>query len=86
MATYTTTQPAAAPLKQGIIRHPLVAFVVLALAGFWGVQLPRLLSQDSFGLLPYSAPMLPFMLLFLLSTWAGPALAAFVGPVLGLLL
>ncbi len=78
MATITTTQPAASSLKQALIRHPLVAFFVLAFAGFWGVQLPLLLSQDGFGLLPYSVPMLPFMLLMLLSTYAGPALAAFV--------
>ena len=80
MATIeTTTQPASASsLKQAIIRHPLVAYFVLAFAGTWGVQLPMLLSQDGLGLLPYTVPSLPFMLLFLLSTYAGPFLAAFV--------
>ncbi len=75
----TTTQPASvSALKQVIIRHPLVAYFGLAFAGTWGVQLPMLLSRDGLGLLPHTVPMLPFMLLFLLSTYAGPALAAFV--------
>jgi membrane protease YdiL (CAAX protease family) len=75
----TPTQPAAAwSLKQRISRHPLVAYFTLAFAGFWIIQLPMLLSQDGLGLLPYTVPMLPFMLLFLLSTYAGPLLAAFV--------
>ncbi len=79
MAAHTTTQPAsAASLKQVVIRHPLVAYFVLAFAGFWGLQLPMLLSQAGFGLLPYTVPLVPFALLALLSTWAGPALAAFV--------
>ena len=79
MAAIETTQPAStSSLQQAIVRHPLVAYFVLAFAGFWAVQLPMLLSQDGFGLLPYTVPLLPFMLLFLLSTWAGPALAAFV--------
>ena len=78
-ARTTTIQPvSAAWLKQVIIRHPLVAYFVLAFAGSWGVQLPMLLSQDGFGLLPYTVPMLPAMLLFVLGTWAGPTLAALV--------
>ncbi len=79
MSAITKTHPAAASaLKQGFIRHPLVAYFVLAFAGFWGVQLPMLLSQDGLGLLPYTVPMLPFMLLFVVSVWAGPALAALI--------
>ncbi len=74
MTAFTTTRPTAAQsLKQAIIRHPLVAYFVLAFAGSWGVQLPMLLSQDGFGLLPYTVPVLPFMLLFIVSLWAGPA-------------
>src|SRR5688500_4719210 len=79
MAAIARTQPASTSwLKRFIIPHPLVAYFVLAFAGFWGVQLPMVLSQDGFGLLPYTVPMLPFMLLFLLSVYAGPLLAAFV--------
>ena len=75
----TTTQPAStSSLKQIIARHPLIAYFVLAFGGSGGVQLPMLLSQDGFGLLPYTVPLLPFMLLFLLSTYARPALAALV--------
>lgn len=61
-----------------IARYPLVAYFLLAFVGFWGVQLPMLLSQDGFGLLPYTVPLVPAMLLFLVSVWAGPGLAAFV--------
>jgi hypothetical protein len=60
-----------------IYRHLLVAYFALAFAGAWGVQFPLLLSQDGLGLLPYTLPMLPAMLLFLLSVWASLALAAF---------
>jgi membrane protease YdiL (CAAX protease family) len=78
-AITTTPQPASTSLlKQVIIHHPLLAYFVLAFAGFWGLQLPMLLSRDGLGLLPYTMPMLPAMLLFVLSTYAGPALAAFV--------
>ncbi|HEU5101036.1 MAG TPA: CPBP family glutamic-type intramembrane protease [Roseiflexaceae bacterium] len=78
-AITTTTQPASASaLKQAIIRHPLLAYFALAFAGTWGVQFPLWLSQDGLGLLPYTLPMVPAMLLFLVSVWAGPALAAFV--------
>ena len=39
MATITTAHPASASsLKQAIVRHPLVAYFVLAFAGTWGVQ------------------------------------------------
>ena len=65
MTAITTTRPTTAQsLKQAIIRHPLIAYFLLAFAGFWGVQLPVLLSQDRFGLLPYTVPLLPFMLPF----------------------
>ena len=61
-----------------LARHPLVAYFVLAFAGFWGLQLPLVLSQDGFGLLPYSVPEVPAVLLFVVSVYAGPALAAVV--------
>jgi hypothetical protein len=74
-----TPQPASTSLlRQTIIRHPLVVYFALAFVGMWGVQLPWLLSQDALGLLPYTLPMLPALLFFFLSVWAGPALAAFV--------
>ena len=46
MATITTTHPAStASLKQVIIRHPLVAFFVLAFAITWLSVLPMTLSR-----------------------------------------
>jgi hypothetical protein len=78
-AITTTTQPASASaLRQAIIRHPLLAYLALAFAGTWVVQLPLWLSRDGLGLLPYTLPILPAMLLFVLSVWAGPTLAALV--------
>lgn len=74
-----TIQPVpASGLKRLLTLHPTVAFFVLAFAGTWGVQLPLLLGQDGSGLLPYAVPFLPFALLFLLSSYAGPTLAALI--------
>ena len=82
MSTMKIAQPmqttAGSGLRSIIACHPLVAYFVLAFAGFWGLQLPMLLSQDGFGFLPYTVPMAPFALLALLSTYTGPALAALV--------
>ncbi len=56
MSTMKIAQPmqttASSGLRSIIARHPLVAYFVLAFAGFWGLQLPMLLSQDGFGFLP----------------------------------
>ena len=47
MTAITTPRPTTAQsLKQAIIRHPLIAYFLLAFAGFWGGQLPLLISQD----------------------------------------
>jgi CAAX protease family protein len=54
MATHTTSQPAASSLKRLIIRHPLLAYFVLAFASGWIVWLPLVLSQSGIGLLPYT--------------------------------
>jgi membrane protease YdiL (CAAX protease family) len=55
--TTTTSQPATtSPLKRLIIRHPLIAFFVIAFAGAWIVTLPLVLAQNGLGLLPYTIP------------------------------
>jgi membrane protease YdiL (CAAX protease family) len=74
----TTITPSArhapgAAIKDHIIRHPVVAFYLLAFAGSWLAWLPLVL--DGFGLLPFGVPRAPFMIV---GTFAGPALAAFV--------
>jgi membrane protease YdiL (CAAX protease family) len=65
-------------LKQLLVRHPYWAFFTIAYAATWILNLPLLLSRDGFGLLPYSVPFVLYALLFLLSTYAGPTLAAFL--------
>jgi hypothetical protein len=78
-AITTTPQPASTSLlKQVILRHPLIAYFVMAFAGFWGLQLPLWLSRDGLSILPSTLPMVPAMLLFVLSVWAGSGLAALV--------
>ena len=79
MATYTTTQPAASPLKQGIIRHPLVAFFVLAFAISWSTVFPLALSRNvGVGLLPYDLPDAVTTALYLVASFIGPSLAAVI--------
>ena len=77
MSTITTTSPSAtpSPLKRLIIRHPLVAFFVLAFAGAWIVFVPLLLARNGLGLLPFSLPVGPFQTI---GAFAGPTLAAFI--------
>ncbi len=79
MATMTTTRPAStSSLKQAIIRHPLVAFFVLAFAGAWPPLMPMVLGRGEHGLgvLPVAVPDVLGLLLALLAAYAGPLLAA----------
>ncbi len=79
-AITTTTQPAAASsLKQAIIRHPLVAFFVLAFAISWTPTLPLALSRNiGVGILPYEVPDALGLVLYLVASFIGPSLAAAV--------
>jgi membrane protease YdiL (CAAX protease family) len=63
------------PLKRLIVRHPLVAFFVIAFAGAWIMFLPLLLSRNGVGLLPFTLPVDPFQTI---GAFAGPTLAAFI--------
>src|SRR6266700_6210489 len=79
--TTTTSQPATSlPLKRLIIRHPLIAFFVIAFAGAWIVTLPLVLAQNGLGLLPYTVPALgpisPAYWFSVLAAIAGPTLAS----------
>ena len=53
MSTTTTTSQSAttSPLTRLIIRHPLIAFFVIAFAGSWIATLPLVLAQNGLGLL-----------------------------------
>jgi membrane protease YdiL (CAAX protease family) len=80
MSTIATTSQIAtsAPLKRLISGHPLVAYFVIAFAGTWLLDLPAILSKNGLGLLPFTVPFLLFAMLFVLSSFAGPTLGAFV--------
>jgi len=80
MSTVTTTSQAATSplLKRLIVRHPLVAFFVIAFAGTWIVWLPLVLAQDGLGVLSYTVPEDVSNLLFTLGIIAGPTLSALI--------
>ena len=59
-------------------KHPLVAYFSIAFAGTWLLDLPMVLGKDGLGLFPYSVPMLLYIVLFILGSFTGPTLAAFV--------
>lgn len=59
-----------------IQKHPLVAFFIFAFAGTWLLELPMVLGRDGLGLFPYRVPMPLYIVLFLLSSFLGPTLAA----------
>lgn len=65
-------------LRSALIRHPLIAFFILAYAGSWVAFLPIVLGRNGIGLAPYTLPGAVFVILFVLATFTGPALAAFV--------
>jgi CAAX protease family protein len=77
----TTLQPVtSSSLKRLIIRHPLLAYFVIAFAGSWAFLLPFALSRgvNGLGLLPYRLPDGTFYIGGILFTFAGPALASLV--------
>src|SRR5215212_693169 len=67
----------ASPYKGMLARHPLVFFFIIAYAGTWLLELPYVLSEDGSGLLPYSSPLLTWVLMPA-SVFLGPTLAAFI--------
>ena len=80
MSTIATPSQSAtsSPLRRLISGHPLAAYFVIAFAGTWLFNLPAVLSKNGLGLLPFTVPFLLFAVLFLLSSYAGPTLAAFL--------
>ena len=75
----TTSLPATSPpLKRLIVRHPLVAFFVIAFAGSWIVWLPLVFAQDGLGVLSYAVPDGVSNLVYTLGIIAGPTLAALI--------
>lgn len=68
--------PAPTGLTAAIRRHPLIAYFLIAFAGTWILFVPILLSPRGFGLIPL--PDAIAFILFLVSTYAGPFLAAYL--------
>jgi uncharacterized protein len=66
----------ASPYKGLLARHPLVFFFIIAYAGTWLLELPYVLSEDGSGLLPFSSPVVQWMMP--VSIFMGPFLAAFI--------
>jgi uncharacterized protein len=63
-------------LKNVLQAHPLISFFVLAFAGTWLLDAPMVLGQDGLGVLPFKVPVPVYVVLFLLSAYSGPTLAA----------
>ena len=62
-------------LRRFVTRHPLVAYFGMAFAFTWILQIPLVLAQNGFGLIPFT---LPTNLFTVPAVIAGPTLAAFV--------
>src|SRR5215207_8816472 len=72
-----TVRQAASPQPRGLLaRHPLVFFFIIAFAGTWLFEMPYVLSEDGSGLLPFSSPVVQWMMP--VSIFMGPFLAAFI--------
>jgi uncharacterized protein len=80
MSTTELTPGSQVSARSGILtwitHHPVAAYFIGAFAGTWLLQLPILLGRDGFGLLPYSMPLIPYVILFLGCSFSGPTLAA----------
>jgi membrane protease YdiL (CAAX protease family) len=58
--------------------HPLLAYFTIAFAGTWLMDLPMVLGREGLGLFPYSVPMIAYIILFILGSFTGPTLAAYL--------
>src|SRR2546423_15676061 len=81
MATVTSTAqvPADSSFKRLIASHPLTAYFVLAFGLMWLFAIPLALSRNQgSGLLPYDLSDTLGKVLFLLTTFSGPTVAALI--------
>lgn len=65
------------PVREFLVRHPVVAYFVLAFAGTWLLDAPLVLGKTGLGLLPFSVPLALYAALFVAGAYAGPTLAAY---------
>jgi uncharacterized protein len=68
----------ASGLSVWVRQHPIVAYFTLAFAGSWALQMPMVLGTNGLSIFPYAVPDVLFLILFILSVYAGPTLSAFV--------
>jgi membrane protease YdiL (CAAX protease family) len=68
----------ASPIKRLLARHPILGYFAIAFGGTWSLLLTPVLAQNGLGVLPFTVPEIPLMVLFVLSTLAGPTLGAIV--------
>jgi uncharacterized protein len=62
--------------KRLLSSHPLISYFVLAFVGTWLLNAPMVLGKDGLGLFSYNVPLPIYIILFLLSSYSGPTLAA----------
>jgi uncharacterized protein len=77
-ATNNPIEPPISPLRGWLKRNPLTAYFVFAFAGTWLAVAPMVLGQDGSGLLAYHLPDWLYLVVYVLSAYIGPALAAFL--------
>jgi uncharacterized protein len=65
-------------MKSYLTRHPIGAYFALAFAGTWLFLSPIVFSQNGLGFFNFTVPFGVFALLFIVATYMGPTLAAFV--------
>jgi uncharacterized protein len=77
MATHATVghPPVSLLLRQWILRHPVLAFLLLTYTFAWGSMVPVLLSNQGLGVVPID---LPVPLFQLVASYIGLALPAFL--------
>jgi membrane protease YdiL (CAAX protease family) len=62
--------------KRLLASHPLVSYFILAFVGTWLLDAPMVFGKDGLGIFSYSVPLPIYIILFLLSSYSGPTLAA----------
>ena len=77
-AISTTPQAKPLGLTRTFAAHPMLAYTLIAYLGTWLLLLPMVLGRDGLGLLSYNVPFPIYAVLFLLSSYTGPTLGAFL--------
>jgi membrane protease YdiL (CAAX protease family) len=68
----------ASSVRSWLARHPILGYFAIAFGGTWSLLLVPVLARNGLGVLPFTVSDVPLMVLFVLSTLAGPTLGAIV--------